>query len=114
MSNAINEMRGRLEAATPGPWAQGHGVSPHIAKRDWVEVTNQATICHDVRPADAEFIAHAPEDVTHLLDAVEMVLAQCDSYKYPSKQDDPTGEIGSALEAFEATIRAAIENEVGR
>lgn len=95
---SIEEIRGRLEAATPGPWEQGHGVSPHVAKRDWVEVTNQATIC----PTDAEFIAHAPEDMRRLLNAVEAVLDLADDF------DTTPGHRGAAT-SIRRTITSALE-----
>ena len=75
MSEALTIIQSRADAATGGPWARGAGVSPYVAKRDWVEVTNSATICHDVRPADAMFIAHARTDVPKLVAALEAVLA---------------------------------------
>lgn len=67
----LQSIQNRLNAATPGPWSHGRGITPYVAKRDWVEVQNQATICHDVRPADADFIANAPTDQARLLAAAQ-------------------------------------------
>lgn len=78
----LEPIQNRLNAATPGPWSHGRGITPYVAKRDWVEVQNQATICHDVRPADAEFIAHAPTDQARLLAAIQAVDELIEEWRY--------------------------------
>lgn len=73
MSDRLQEIRARLDAATPGEWViendeyisalDGHP-SPHIIAR----VENDHPGCpHD---ADADLIAHAPDDLRWLLDRV--------------------------------------------
>lgn len=56
----IADIRARAEAATPGPWRDYHNP-------DWGWLV--VGICADVQPQDAEFIAHAREDIPYLLDA---------------------------------------------
>lgn len=77
----LDEIRGRLEEATPGPWEKdAHGT----AKLDsivfkaysdkpggWIEVARSYG-------ADTEFIANAPTDVTRLLNAVQAMLDLAD------------------------------------
>uniref|UniRef100_UPI003F495274 hypothetical protein n=1 Tax=Arthrobacter silvisoli TaxID=2291022 RepID=UPI003F495274 len=74
-------IRERLAAATEGPWVaeysgeQGNCVIPHDAQstREAVAITR---LYH--QQADAEFIAHAREDVPRLLAALDGVLALAD------------------------------------
>lgn len=70
----LKEIRDRLNAATPGPWeatANGRVLGPprpqHANERDIADTALQG--------GDAEFIAHAPEDMSCLLDALEAVQA---------------------------------------
>lgn len=61
MSNEVNtdEIRARLEAATPGPWA-AHTCGCVLSQTD--------TVVFDTSNAvDATFIAHAPTDIENLL-----------------------------------------------
>lgn len=84
MSDRLAEIRARLDAATPGPWfatpemlAAG---GSHIAGRSpWVSVpTHVIARCSRLASdrkrgpdkaaeANAELIAHAPEDIAYLL-----------------------------------------------
>lgn len=62
-----DQIRARLEAATPGPWAywgQGWIAPEHDPQCDSCGVPQNLIPRTD---ADAEFIAHAPADIAHLL-----------------------------------------------
>ena len=77
---ALDEIKARLEAATPGPWELAN---PRPDGRNMVqrrgydlygdEVSEMIII--DTNPSDAEFIAHSPETQAKLLDALEAVEA---------------------------------------
>ena len=86
MSDRIAEIRERLERATPGPW---QAISSGRAHGDHWYVTDAGEAIasihasdgedEDQREPDAEFIAHAPEDIAFLLarlSAVADALAQ--------------------------------------
>ena len=66
----LDEIRGRLEAATPGPWMvrSDHAVAQvaHSTGEQKTTVTYGPTY-----RSDAEFIAHTPVDIARLLAAVE-------------------------------------------
>lgn len=81
---ALAEIRARADAATEGPWmalvyrkpsAGDEGMydvraQPHPAMRGFTKLVADA---HEGK-ADAEFIAHAREDIPRLLDALESLL----------------------------------------
>mgnify|MGYP003623371905 CR=1 FL=1 len=68
----LQEMRARCEAATPGPWGIGwlgderDDFTLSVLTTDRIFVAN----VDDSKPSDAQFIAHAREDVSALLDEV--------------------------------------------
>jgi hypothetical protein len=82
-NDRLTEIRARLDAATPAPWTRfarnasapdeddwylGHDVhGPPRAQRGQIE-----------RVADAELIAHAPDDLAHLLALVDQLQGQLD------------------------------------
>lgn len=68
MSNRLQEIRARLDAATPGPWEEGGFDRPWsvTAGRFVLDERSSAT-----RQADADLIAHAPADIAWLLDELE-------------------------------------------
>lgn len=95
--DALEEIRGRLEAATPGPWKAKHRPDlpvendPDILAKERNEMGGQVgSAIHNGDPSNplwgsvwpnrnaaknAEFIAHAPTDMARLLAALEAVLA---------------------------------------
>lgn len=104
--SALDEIRGRVEAATPGPWGAfpGYGAeskpimailqSPFSPNSDYVadtETTRQGI-------ADAEFIANAPTDVARLLNAVQAVEGRLSQWE----------ERFTAHSAEDTAMRAAI------
>ena len=68
MPDRLQEIRARLDAATPGPWENEFGVvadangNRHYIPNEYGDWDN---------PADPDFIAHAPADIAWLLDEVE-------------------------------------------
>lgn len=76
----LEEIRARLNAATPGPWRTSwRGIDPDV-------VSIEGGICHAedcdcdgpdlvLAEADAAFIAHAPEDIAFLLARVAALKA---------------------------------------
>lgn len=83
----LDAIRARMEAATPGPWEAGTAVCcPDVG---WVGGPRR-TICpvyegtkrtHMLDANDAEFIAHAREDVPALLMEVERLQTDVDLLK---------------------------------
>ncbi|MET9813213.1 hypothetical protein [Streptomyces sp. NPDC006355] len=77
----LAEITARAKAATPGPWCtdsweiyQGAEYEPGISQ--WIgETCRGATTCEQDR-ADAEFVAHAREDVPALMAEVERLTAE--------------------------------------
>lgn len=70
----LNAIKEREEAATPGPWcAEGGDVSCQCVSRDYPPYEE---ICEreDLSIEDAQFIAHAREDIPALISEVETLL----------------------------------------
>jgi hypothetical protein len=74
----------RCATATPGPWEAGPldylrvevyqaPEAPKINRFHWQRVC----ICREARDEDAEFIAHAREDIPALLEEVERLRRLC-------------------------------------
>lgn len=72
MTNWIDEIKKRLELATPGPWHIGHvnEFHPEIAEIDSNEGIEVATVSHR---RDQPFIASAPMDIKNLLEEREVL-----------------------------------------
>ena len=71
MSDRLQEIRARLDAATPGPWERWND-----GMRIWSRARPDAQFGVDVADvyashATADLIAHAPADIAWLLDEVE-------------------------------------------
>lgn len=73
----LEEIKGRLAAATPGHWMHGHCHMAH-----WVDTKPDLTVMEicdvesDNAYADAELIANAPADIAALIAEVERLQAQ--------------------------------------
>ena len=82
LASWMREARERLDAATPGPWAADLSEIHAEANRGrkGMPWSSDGTGIADVAlyPADASFIAHAPEDLRRALDVLERVEALCD------------------------------------
>lgn len=88
----IQKIRERLQATTPGAWevcfAEGEKFDPECPKRDpsifsendqFVAQTTYDTLSETCRPtmyADAVFIAHAKEDISYLLEQLEIFFSK--------------------------------------
>ena len=73
--NEIQEIEARLEAATQGPWdvetIPETGESRVIVRSNTGDPMLDVSVApHGVRAEDAEFIAHAPEDIQALINEV--------------------------------------------
>ena len=71
----ISQIRMRCEAATPGPWVNGHFASLH--RRDTNAPYNDLLFNADTSE-NACFIAHARQDIPALLDALEAETKKAD------------------------------------
>ena len=74
MPDRLNEIRARLDAATPGPWWTAEQRRPYsnpIWSRSDDPVTTGETIGSIYLQPDADLIAHAPADIAWLLDEVK-------------------------------------------
>jgi hypothetical protein len=68
-SERLEEIRAREEKATPGPWDSWR-IDPSNAWSKW-SFGNTQVNPDDLYKPDAEFIAHAREDIPFLLDEIE-------------------------------------------
>ena len=76
----LAEIRARVEAATPGPWEVDDKYSDGFVVCELdeyvaVSTSTDADIGLDGR-ADAEFIAHARQDIPDLLDMMDVLIQQ--------------------------------------
>lgn len=130
----IAEIKARAEAATPAPWKMvPRAALPFLPTRDHVADVDG----HEVQPArdgilgdqtaDADFIAHAREDVPFLLEQLERaqrdVAVAADDAEADLKEvlrlksalaapEAAAGQMRAALEALEAEFMKRI-NEMG-
>lgn len=84
----IHEIKERLQATTPGAWRIWKPDEDHFENDDpiietengqYVAQTSYDNLSNTVRrtmAADAEFIAHAKEDVAYLLEQLEIFLRE--------------------------------------
>jgi hypothetical protein len=83
MTDRLQEIRARLDAATPGPWqdvdrddpAWIRVMQPREFPNEWTTIAT-CGFC-----SDARFIAHAPADIAWLLDEVARLTLQERSLK---------------------------------
>ena len=85
MSDRLAEIRARLDAATPGPWERRESVQGYsnlVVLADYINRDDGAWLIAEASwngpmpdkassGANADFIAHAPEDIAWLLGEVE-------------------------------------------
>ena len=90
MTDLLDEIQDRADRATGGPWS-------------WAS---------HVTVADAEFIAHAREDVPRLVDALRGVLRQADALDELAASPIGAGYAG-ALSLGARSIRRAITKALG-
>jgi hypothetical protein len=83
MSDRLSEIRARLDKATPGPWEDydpGDGTHRLYAPNE-VKLLGPLGEGRVLRAADAELIAHAPEDIRWLageVDRLRVLLSERD------------------------------------
>lgn len=70
---SIDEIRARVEVATPGPWRA------HPDGLVWAERPGDP-VSGSTETEDAEFIAHARTDVPWLLDRLDQIRRLCENY----------------------------------
>ena len=97
MTDRLDEIRARAEAATPGPWKQGDINSRGVISRFDVysEHAGYVDVASVWNSEDRDFMAHAREDIPYLLAEVErlrslLAVVECtDQYKNPWNQNCP-------------------------
>lgn len=88
VTDRLEEIRQRAEAATPGPW-RAYGNTVEQEKTGWhqvvgTELTGLPYMTYErltTKNEDATFIAHAREDIPYLLAEVERLRAALDTEK---------------------------------
>jgi hypothetical protein len=132
ISERLDEIEARANAATDGPWAARHRAgldwlsqSPHV-DNDGHEPGSSVGLADAVDPlwgslwpsrnatADAEFIAHARTDVPALVAALRAVLDVCEkselgAYPEPTYDEYIPGQLDTAERVREA-IAAALNH----
>lgn len=78
MSDRLSEIEARLAAATPGPWEEGHRWV-FADPTDPDEEANPIGIAHRVALNDVGLIAHAPADLSALVEFARQVKASVTS-----------------------------------
>jgi hypothetical protein len=66
----LSEIESRLAASTPGPWVADESCdvhAGHIAEDTWIVGTHYG----EQQYKNCVFIAHAPEDITRLIEALK-------------------------------------------
>ena len=108
----LDEVDARAEAATPGPWVtRGDRISKAVNSLAGPNVVGSA------RPTDAEFIAHARQDLPALSKALRGVLIVLDRESwFGSGQEVGTEESVVDAQAIREAIQAALaaNNEGGK
>lgn len=67
MNERIEQIKARLDKATPGPWE----ILSAVTQPPTIGTSSGIAIAHGYRRETAEFIAHAPDDLKFLLEAVK-------------------------------------------
>ena len=78
-------IRRRLNEATPGPWLR-HGSDVYAADQPLLRGRDGSSEIRQQADRDAEFVAHAREDIAALLDAIDRSAAGAG----PAAADDPS------------------------
>ena len=99
----LAEIEARCEAATPGPWewddeaeCMRHGSKPVMMAMWYYDKCGEVVVSLDVYDADAEFTAHARQDIPALLDEVKRLREQLKNldlaYEFDEDAEAVTGE----------------------
>jgi hypothetical protein len=111
----LEEIKARLNAATPGPWKAYDWPSFPRSDENCVRIESETTItafCFSDKPNhDALLIAHAPEDLRKLIAVVEVLSAtiskHCNCREYasgPNGMDTIQCDNCEALESAEKIL----------
>lgn len=76
--NRIEEIRAREQAATPGKWYEDGWAL-------WDDESDEYVALHDTS-ADAQFIAHAREDIPYLLSEVDRLTSEIEQYRQQEEE----------------------------
>ena len=118
----LEPIKERLAAATPGPWdADGTEVSQHWSRPEpWLTIATNEVDCMAYcyggrgrgveRVEDAEFIAHAPEDIRALLAEVKRLQGELKLLRVMP----PAAEQNATLIRLLKEETAALQSEVKR
>jgi hypothetical protein len=118
----INEIKARLEAATPGPWENDHANCVGVYKNEgWeFDICECESICTENANANADFIAHAPDDIAYLLaenermraefkETVQLLTDVTTKYETSVKLHGETIKLLNKAEEEKSNLRAALE-----
>jgi hypothetical protein len=114
MMGHLDEIRGRLNAATPEPWmARSDGAVAQVAHS-----TGEQKMVVTYGPtytSDAEFIANAPTDVARLLNAVQAVEERLSQWegRFTGRTAEDTA-MRAAIYLIRKDITTALEANRGR
>lgn len=120
----LDEIAARADAATEGPWEATPNDRIVSSTKTWPEgdpydvagmFGHKGAVVEGCRTPDAEFIAHAREDVPRLVAALKAVEARCDESEKASIRSFARTFDGSLFDAMLSTreIRAAIREALG-
>lgn len=121
----LDEIQQRADAATEGPWVTWTGLDPDGTRREGIspERDIEVDICETPRTPDgredAEFIAHARQDVPALVGALRAVLDEIKRAEDLVRQSTPpkTAEAlirnGDAPKVSTGSLRRAITDALG-
>ena len=107
----LEEIRARVDAATAGPWTADRDLADYDAglHNVWEGIEGgYRAVAHDIFAfADAEFIAHAREDIPCLLSRLEAAEERLQAYEEPgwTTAVQKVQTLKAALEAAEADAR---------
>lgn len=114
MTLDLSAIRARLQAATPGPWQLRSGMQPYD-ELDTVEHSHglSVCVCDSTRfDRDADFIAHAPEDIRALLAEAERLRRVEDAAKHlvgPARHHYDDDDVDRHHAAMDALVKALEE-----
>lgn len=110
MADRRAQIEARLSAATPGPWRVGYW-SPDEPEVNAILAEEQTfVVCADedpIKPADANLIAHAPDDLRWLLDALAEAEAERDALAALVREAALETYTPDGSEGFDAGYQAA-------
>ena len=108
----LAQIEARLSAATPGPWRIGYW-SPDEPEVNAILAEEQTfVVCADedpIKPADAALIAHAPDDLRYLLDALAAERAAARGYLERAERAEAERDRSASVRDAEAQRRTQAE-----